>query len=475
MLVTNVLSERGRGQMEVSQSVSATTAHFGNNSNGNKNNSDSDSETIDCVVDCPIVLIPSDPPGSQKSVCEDSQQQQEEDIIFNEGLSLECNAWDACLLIGLSWERGSLVSTFQTVLMALLMLANMVCQFLLILAVQGSMGSDPLDHETKVGAVMTRFLTNHRWQDIDLLNTQTMADAVCSGQKLSSLTTLYGDISDYLNLGNSSFMGLPGTQGWSVALLGMLIWILSMSTEIRRTLELATAVLWLPGTRLGNIHVDRDRAEDIYVISRLSVAQKAGQLFLVLLPRLIIAVLLLFYGLKWLANTLNVGDIILNACALEIVKNIDEYLFDAIMPHQLRIVLSNTRYLYEVKFEDQQESVQREGSHCWAVVRIVFIGSVLAGGYFHYVPVLHGKITDFQEYICSGSLSFAWQIHPVTQAIVFTDLNHRSQENKSAVELLVWPNRMIQITDHSKQRQNTNKTTSKSLHTVIWNKLRWSS
>ncbi|CAE8684813.1 unnamed protein product [Polarella glacialis] len=37
----------------------------------------------------------------------------------------------------------------------------------------------------------------------------------------------------------------------------------------------------------------------------------------------------------------------------------------------------------------------------------------------------------------------------------------------------VWPNRVIQITDHSKQQQqNNNNTTSKSQQTVIWNTLR---
>ena len=59
--------------------------------------------------------------------------------------------------------------------------------------------------------------------------------------------------------------------------------------------------------------------------------------------RTAIAVLLIFYGTRYLAYTFRIEDLLLNAVALEFVISIDELMFEALVPMQVKLLIANTR------------------------------------------------------------------------------------------------------------------------------------
>jgi hypothetical protein len=78
------------------------------------------------------------------------------------------------------------------------------------------------------------------------------------------------------------------------------------------------------------------------LIIGLTKGMRAAVLVLVCLPRAIIGLVLLSLGCQWLSSSASFADMTLNAMALEFVKNIDEILYDSILPRQLKNEIAET-------------------------------------------------------------------------------------------------------------------------------------
>jgi len=343
-----------------------------------------------------------------------------EDPLSDEGLSLEPSTWEIALLVGVNTENGYLFSFFQTVIAASFFVVTVFFQFIFVLAMVSAMSSSPINTETEKGVLEQRLLTNHHWDNINLREIATRSSDLCSGTVFNSLNSYYADVSEYLDPSAViTGLAIPGKYVCGVAIF---IWILSMTTEVRRICELSLAILNLSRrTDQKSPEAYVNDQEDVYMIQRKSVTNKVCLLIFVMGPRLAIAAVLLVYGCIYLANTLAVSDMILNACALEIVKDIDEYLFAATMSHSMRELVEGTRLTYKsTPKTSPTHQVEEVGSVC---LRIVFITTTFLIAWFGPLASFEASVEDFNAWVCDYDLEFTWMEHPVVGLPFFASLS----------------------------------------------------
>merc|ERR1719352_770167 len=74
----------------------------------------------------------------------------------------------------------------------------------------------------------------------------------------------------------------------------------------------------------------------------LTVAMKVALLGFVQCPRIIMNSFLLWLGARWLTATLGFGDLLLNALALEFILNLAGLLYQAMVPHNGKVMTQRT-------------------------------------------------------------------------------------------------------------------------------------
>jgi len=276
-----------------------------------------------------------------------------------------------------------------------------------------------------------RLLTNHAWDNVNLRELATRAKEVCDGEIFNTLSFTYSDIDAYLNP-DPAFDSVS-IDGLVLVSIAVVIWCCSMTTELRRICELGLAVVSLRPKREGEHFAFRDD-EGKVVCARATHLYKAFVVVIVLLPRLAIGVTLLIYGCVYLSNTPAVSDIILNTCALEIVKSIDEYLFDALMSHRMRLIMENTRYVYRSADKDSFRGHVTEAVPM--TIRVMLIATVYAITFCIPLSNFHDDIAAFNSWVCEYDLSFAWVDHPILGLPVFTSVSAVDSEQPNDAEIL---------------------------------------
>eukprot|EP00928_Gymnodinium_smaydae_P052631 TRINITY_DN3666_c0_g1_i1.p1 TRINITY_DN3666_c0_g1~~TRINITY_DN3666_c0_g1_i1.p1 ORF type:complete len:777 (-),score=131.38 TRINITY_DN3666_c0_g1_i1:237-2567(-) len=382
-------------------------------------------------------------PGGEMDNAKENEQEEkeatEEDILADEGIQLEASAWDSILLVGLKREGGNrLLSHFQVCVAIIIFLFALITQVIFVVVVSTTMAESPINDEAKFGVVEQRLLQNHKFGLMNMRNVQTRTADLCNGNVFNSLNNFYGDVDQYINPseiweGSGIYVG-----GITVASLAILIWILSMTQELRRIFELGYGIVMLPLNKSGDNQVVTDEKEDVYVISRLSLLHKALLLTFVLVPRLVIASMLLRSGSIYLADTLAVSDMILNACALEIVKDVDEYIFEAIMSHKVRELVENTRLQCKAASDSLRAAVEE---NLPVILRLLFVIIAFVVVFQTSLSEFAKHVRHFQDWTCANDLNFAWETHPVSGMPMFTDVSpstNKSEPPSDAAELACW-------------------------------------
>merc|ERR1719262_1056172 len=79
----------------------------------------------------------------------------------------------------------------------------------------------------------------------------------------------------------------------------------------------------------------------------MTVPIKAIIIFTILIPRCIIAAILLWLGCRWLTATNDFNDLLLNAVALEFILLLKELLYHTLVPNRNKHDLSKTKISIE--------------------------------------------------------------------------------------------------------------------------------
>ena len=241
--------------------------------------------------------------GESGTSARKDEEAKEQDELQDESCecALEGSVWDATLLAG-----TPVLGSAGTAFIALLIALNLMMQSIFIVVVSSAFTNEVYTDESLDQLRIWRLTTAHDIKYMDPITKKSMALRVCerdSGLSMSgSQVAQFALLDDYLSNGVGAIM----------CTLGIICWCLSVSREVNRCFEFGYAVACLP----RGSHTVVSRSGGVVHVGSVS----AARLMLVLAAlacRFAFALLLLGYGVSFLINTIGIGDLLLNAVALE--------------------------------------------------------------------------------------------------------------------------------------------------------------
>mmetsp|Transcript_64393 Transcript_64393/g.168547 ORF Transcript_64393/g.168547 Transcript_64393/m.168547 type:complete len:430 (-) Transcript_64393:170-1459(-) len=145
----------------------------------------------------------------------------------------------------------------------------------------------------------------------------------------------------------------------------ILLWTLRILDELRIMHRFFDEVTQIRGCTLAKhmvVFVDtKDNDCELggrCLITHLTVWMRWILLLFVFVPRAVIALTLLVLGCRWLSASANFADMVLNALALVFVTDVDEMLYQAVLPIALKKQIEDTNWFFiqEPKTRKQVES-----------------------------------------------------------------------------------------------------------------------
>lgn len=316
------------------------------------------------------------------------------DFIHTEKTGFGTSIWDATFFIGYS-EVGCLGSVY----LFLLFLLNGFIQGVFLWVVE-RLGSDITDDETLDQLLRWRFDVAHSLSQVGARETSLVA-RVCSGMSLnvaSGQAGLIGLIDQYIPR-DSDLDGWSRSIGPILCVLALLIWFLVCMKEFDRVESLGQAILHAPAGSQTILHIS-DHEDGLELVC-MTCCRKLV-IMLVLLVRLSMSGVLLVFGLIYLSNTFQLESIILNAVALEIVLNVDEIIFEGLVPIHLK------NFLCSVQPIKVNRSCQVSGLNFYAPLRFILVGLLLILAFAWQIAPNVEVLDDARDVVCSGHLDFVY-------------------------------------------------------------------
>jgi len=131
--------------------------------------------------------------------------------------------------------------------------------------------------------------------------------------------------------------------GQSLSILCIIIWCLNIGIDVEEIVSLTRALVEMPIEASTKIMVADGHKEGLtkkHVWKSTTMKRKVYCLFL-MVCKSIVALSLMFCGVLFLAFTITVSDLLLNAAALIIVLELDELFFKSLAPRRARDFLGN--------------------------------------------------------------------------------------------------------------------------------------
>jgi hypothetical protein len=357
-------------------------------------------------------------------------------------VQLEGTVWDCAILIGIRGPNGAFL--LSRVISAAILCAltinvslQLVCAMALPLIAQ-----DPLRADVKQALLLQRFNDNHAIDHVDKIAMRSKANELCTQTVYNSMGNIYQDVADYLGdfPPNGPYWPFPkGHLGVAVSASAMLIWIFTCTAEFLRILKLQHGIMSLQSVGAtqakAGAHAVMNAEGEGFSIVKMSRLHKTYITLFIQLPRLAIEVMLLGYGLDWLAETVAVSDMILNACALEIVSNIDETLFSAL----LQYFVQPSNFCVEAEHPAEKAYIRSRSSRQLALILLplVFILVPFCGKAWPELTRFHESVKYSHEIMCGGDMNFAYGYHGVAGLPIFASLVKEEMEGMEKKGIMV--------------------------------------
>ena len=333
--------------------------------------------------------------------------------------NFKASVWDSSLIVMLHIcdSARKVVGNFNVVLSFFLLLVNLVVQVCLVLAVNSMADVDPMDR--LVGVLRSqRVREGQSYQHFDRKDLITKTQQICDEKIYNEMQSATEWLANYLNAGDT----LGKLSGQYICLIAMFVWVTSMAIELRQVLhDQALVILSLPRTDGTRYELRNGR----YIITGIAGRQKVMALLLVILPRTLIAVFLLWLGLIYLSGTINIDDLILNAVALEFIKNVDELLFEALVPRRMAAMVSNMAIQIYVSAHhtllpnelrrdrvglsfvtpETRRGLSISVQSFYAMFRVAYIAAILAAAWFYYLEPVAQSTQNAYDAVCGHA---AW-------------------------------------------------------------------
>lgn len=184
----------------------------------------------------------------------------------------------------------------------------------------------------------------------------------------------------------------------------LFIWTARMLGEVRSIERLVRDINSINGNDGRSPMVEEFENDDGIVeechITSLTVPARFALYVFVVIPKLLIAAILMFIGCRWLCATESFSDLILNALALEFVIGVDELIYDNFAPAAMKDWLEMTSMLHIKGSKHEKDSTVIMGY----LRSMMYLGLCLgfAYAYIAYLQqVIPGFTHDIQEH-CDG-------------------------------------------------------------------------
>lgn len=190
----------------------------------------------------------------------------------------------------------------------------------------------------------------------------------------------------------------------------LFIWIITMLKEFRKCLSLVADIHSVPlcvdpRDMLEEVTGDPGEAAEISIVA-LTRPVKIATYVLVCLPKTCICLVLMKEGMEWLTATTKFEDLVMNAVAMDFVLNIDELLYQVILPSEKKTEVEDIDFKLPARHCTREDEERREKSEMRTGYRdstvYVIFSVMLVYIYSHFLQnVLPPVIDDVRE-VCNG-------------------------------------------------------------------------
>lgn len=253
-------------------------------------------------------------------------QADEEDEI-HDGVALyefDQSIWDAALLLFFN----NATTPVDRVVLILGFLLNLALQIALLLTVTFILLENPYTHQT-VKEMLTWRVGAHTSANFDDTAGQSLLRRLCNQELWSYEQAEFKLMYDYL------YQVVPG---YILSSLAIIMWILTVMVEFRRCTEQALAVIHLPAIsprESGAVHHRDGRI----AIKGIQPTKRCLALVTLSLPRIAVMLWMALFGCQYLAQTVSLENIVLNAVGLAFIMDVDELIAHVLLTEQLRSML----------------------------------------------------------------------------------------------------------------------------------------
>lgn len=228
------------------------------------------------------------------------------------------------------------------------LMINAAMQVVFCVIVNDSLTRDRFDESTVEDLKDWRTTVAHNLKYVDDLTFRSLARKVCSFQDtpmsagpiqgLEAIAEYMPDdmAREYRSKPPLGFWMRTSHVGELMCLLSLVLWWLSVLKELFSIVSLGEALYALPTAEQTEIDSTAGRLA-LVSMTRFRKATVVG----VLVVRSFVCLFLAICGTLYLATTISLGDLLLNALALEVVLSLDELTFDVLAPRSIRLMISS--------------------------------------------------------------------------------------------------------------------------------------
>ena len=375
--------------------------------------------TSTCVPAPPVVVGSPDGSGGAAVDVEAVKFQQQSSLLMEDlrdhtirvsekhwVVALEPSCWSIPLI-------ANKKSRAETVILMLLFLTNLALQSVFCFVVYWILGASTGEAKKNIYSERTvqelvewRRSIAHEANFYKRATLRSMAQRVCDGDAGLESSTSQQERYELL----AAYIGGVDEPRWNfgawMATACLFVFLLSMVKELRGTLHLGLAVAALPAGRRTELSSAEDGDKDGGTISLLRISQaRRGIALAALVLRAVRDAVLLWFGCRWLVNTVDLGELLLNAVALEFVTSIDELVFSALAPMRTKARLASIRPL---RIEKARRATVVGRVDIWSLGTLIFV--------FGFVLTIRMTLLGWQldvlvrarDAICGGDQDFVY-------------------------------------------------------------------
>ena len=195
-------------------------------------------------------------------------------------------------------------------------------------------------------------------------------------------------------LGEGIGIGEKGTVMLSLALS---LWYLTQGKECRSVLNLLRTCYFVPCKVNSELILSED---GIWSITSLTLRRRLIAV-LVCVVRGVISLLMVVFGTFFLVYTVDIGDLLLNAVALEFVISVDELLYESMAPSGVRRIIQN---LEPWKVPE----LSWKGLDAWAPFCVCLMSSCVTVAFIAVINPQHDVLHQVRDAICAGDREFVF-------------------------------------------------------------------